>query len=107
MEKPLRLKTQHFYAKLSYHKPMLNESEWWVQNGPITKNGVLSVTNFLENYFSLRTSYEELVWSINYPNVVLFVSAGISFNGNFSLLIFPCPRKQLAMAWTGYEKFMI
>ena len=38
---------------------------------------------------------------------VLFVSAGISFNDNFSLLAFPCPRKQLAMAWTDYEKFMI
>ena len=29
-----------------YQKPMLRQIKWWVQNGPITKNGVLPVTTF-------------------------------------------------------------
>ena len=40
----MRLKTHHFHTKLLYQKPMLRQIEWWVQNGPITKNGVLPVT---------------------------------------------------------------
>ena len=27
--------------------------EWWVQNGPITKNGVLPVIHFFENFVSV------------------------------------------------------
>ena len=42
---------------------MLRQKEWGVQNGPITKNGVLRVTTlfFLKFCFSLRTSRKELV----------------------------------------------
>ena len=40
--KALRLKTHHFHTKLSYQKPKLRQIEWWVQNGPVTLNGVLS-----------------------------------------------------------------
>ena len=36
----------YFHTKLPYQKPMLRQIEWRVQNGPITKNGVLSVTLF-------------------------------------------------------------
>ena len=68
---PLRLKTYHFHTKLPYQKPMLRQTEWWVQNGPITKKGVLPVTTsyFWKSCFNLRTSYKELIWCSNYPNV--------------------------------------
>ena len=60
----------HFYTKLTYQKPMLRQIESWVQNGPITKNGVLPVTTlyFWKFRFSLRTSYNELIWCTNDPN---------------------------------------
>ena len=49
---------------------MLRQIEWWLQNGPITKNGVLPVTTsfFWKFCFSLRTSYKELIWCTNDPN---------------------------------------
>ena len=42
---------------------MIRQIEWGVQNGPITKNGVLPVTKlFFQKFcFSLRTSYNELI----------------------------------------------
>ena len=44
---------------------------WDVQNGSITKNGVLPVTTFFfrKFCFSLKTLYKELTWCTNYPNV--------------------------------------
>ena len=44
-----------------------NGSELWVQNGRITKNGVLPVTTlyFRKFYFNLRTSYQKLIWCTN------------------------------------------
>ena len=62
---------QHFYTKLLYQKPMLRQIEWGVQNGPITKVGVLQArTSFVRKFcFSLRTSYKELIWCINHANV--------------------------------------
>ena len=49
---------------------MLRQIKWWLQNRTITKNGVLLVTNLLfwKFYFSLITSYEELICCINNPN---------------------------------------
>ena len=69
--KALRLETHHFDKKLPYQKPMLRQIEWWIQNGPITKNGVLPVTtSFFRNFFfSLRTSHKELIWCTNDLNV--------------------------------------
>ena len=63
--------TYHFHIKLPYQKPMLRQIKWWVQNGPIKKNRVLPVTTlfFWKFLFSLRTSYKELIWCANYPNV--------------------------------------
>ena len=54
---------QHFHTKQPYQKPLLRQMEWRVQNGPIRKNGVLPVTTlvFQKFYFSLRTSYKELI----------------------------------------------
>ena len=48
----------------------LRQIEWRVQNGPITKNGVLPVTTLFFWKFgsSLRTSYKELIWCTNDPN---------------------------------------
>ena len=68
--KALRLKTHHFYTKLPYQKPMLRQLEWWVQNGSIAKDGVLSVTTslFWKFCFILRTSFKELIWCTNWPN---------------------------------------
>ena len=42
---------------------MLRQTEWGVQDGPITKNGVLPVINLFFRKFcvSLRTSYKELI----------------------------------------------
>ena len=50
---------------------MLRQIEWEVQNGPITKDGVLPVTTlfFQKFYFSLRTSFIELIRCTNHPNV--------------------------------------
>ena len=54
----LRLKTHHFHTNLPDQKPMLRQMEWCVQNGPITKRGVLPVTTlfFWKFCFILRTS---------------------------------------------------
>ena len=74
-------KSKNFLKKLDYHFlvestniesasfPMLRPIEWWEQNGPITKNGVLLVTAFFWKFcFNLRTSYKELIWCTNDPN---------------------------------------
>ena len=66
----LRLKMHYFHRKLSCQKPILKQIEWWVQNGPITKNEVLPVTTlfFWKFCFIIRTSFKELIWSTNYPS---------------------------------------
>ena len=68
--KALRLETHHFDTKLPYQKPMLRQIEWWVQNGPITKNGVLPVTTlfFRKSCFRLWAFCKELIWCTNDPN---------------------------------------
>ena len=50
---------------------MLRQIECGVQNGSITENWVLPVTTlFLRKfYFTLRTSYKELIWCTNHANV--------------------------------------
>ena len=66
----LRLKTHHFHTKSPYQKPMLRQTEWWVQNEPITKNRVLPETTlfFWKFCYSLRTSFKELIWCTNDRN---------------------------------------
>ena len=57
--------------KTVYQKPMVRQIEWWVQNGPITKNGVYPVTTlfiFWKFYFSIKTSWKELIWCTKYQN---------------------------------------
>ena len=46
-----------FNTKLFCQKLMLRQMQWRVQNGPITKNGVLRVTTLLfwKFWFRLRT----------------------------------------------------
>ena len=50
---------------------MLSNLDWGVQNGPITKNGVFASSYFmvLKFFFSVRTSYKELNWCTNHPDV--------------------------------------
>ena len=69
----------YFHTILSYQKPMLRQIEWWVQNGPISKNGVLPVTTlfFWKFCFSFRTSYKVLIWCTNQITVRYFFPVSI------------------------------
>ena len=60
-----------FSCKIALKKPMLRLIEWGIQDGPIAKNGVLPVTTlvFRKFCFSLRTLYNELIWSTSRPKV--------------------------------------
>ena len=64
----LRLETHYLQTKPPSKKPVLEQTEWWIQNGIITKNGLVPVTTFIffENFVSV---YHELIWCTNYPNV--------------------------------------
>ena len=54
--KVLKLKAQCFHTKLPYQKAMLRQTKWEVQNGLITKDGVLPVTTlfFLKIFFQRK-----------------------------------------------------
>ena len=82
--KPLRLKTHHFHWKLLCQKPMLRQIEWRLLNGPITKSGVLPGKSlfFWKTFSSFRTSYKELLWCTNYPNVHIRI-----FRKHWSLIL--------------------
>ena len=58
--KVLRLKTQHFHAKLPCQKPMLRKIKCGLQNEPITKSGVLPLTTlyFRKLNLTIPTSYK-------------------------------------------------
>ena len=75
-----------FHPKLLYQKPVLRQIGWWVQNGPITKNEVLPVTasffwkeSLIKSWFDVPTTQMCIF--------VLFVSAGVLFDGAFSLRV--------------------
>ena len=82
------MKTHHFHTKLTYQKLMLRQIEWWVQNWPITKNGILPVTAlfFRKFCFSLRTFYKSWfdIPTTQMSIFVLFLSAGVLFDCAFS-----------------------
>ena len=85
--KVLKLKTHHFNKTLPCHKPMLTQVKRRVENGPQKKEGVLTVATlfYWKFCFSLRT-YKELILCTNYlqmPIFMLFVSAGVLFQGFF------------------------
>ena len=50
---------QHFHTKPFCQKPILKQTEWEVQNGPIRMNGVLLVTPIL-------------IWRTNHSNIHTF-----------------------------------
>ena len=82
----------HFHTKLPHQKPMLWQIVCWLQNGPITRNGVfyLFIYFFWKFCFGLTTSYKKLMCCTNNPNVIIFVhfaSAGVLFHGAFSLWV--------------------
>ena len=69
--KALRLKMYHFHTKLPHQKPMLWQIVCWLQNGPITRNGVfyLFIFFFWKFCFGLTTSYKKLMCCTNNANV--------------------------------------
>ena len=84
------IENDHVHTKLPNQKPILRQTEWWDQNGPITKNGVLSGTTFFRKFcFSWRTSYKEMIWCTNYPNVHIctFCKRWSFFEGAFFLWV--------------------
>ena len=88
--KVLRLKTHYFHSKLLSQKPMLRQIESWIQNGPFTKKGVLPAAAlfFWKFCSSLRTSYKELIWCTNNPNVYSYISQALgTFSQRVSLII--------------------
>ena len=95
--KALRSKTRHFHTKLPYQKSMLRQIEWWLQNGPITKNWVLPATNvfFWKLCFSFRTSCKELIWCTNNP-----ISHICTFCKHWSF-IWPC-----FFLWISLSQFL-
>ena len=66
-----KIESTSFPYKTDISEANVRQIEWWVQNGTITKNGVLPVTTlvFWKFWFSLRTSCKELIWCTNDPNV--------------------------------------
>ena len=78
------MKAHHFHSKLLCQKPMLRQIEWLLQNGPITKSGVLPVTTsfFWKIFSSCRTSWKELIWCSNHPNVHIHI-----FRKRWSLIL--------------------
>ena len=44
--KAIRLKTHHSHNKTAISEANV-ETEWWLQNGPVTRNGVLPLTTLL------------------------------------------------------------
>ena len=60
-----------FPYKTAVWSHWLRQIECGVQNWLITKNGVLPVTTFLfqKFCFSLGTSYIELIWCTNHPDI--------------------------------------
>ena len=105
--KVLRLRTHHFHSELPCQKPMLRQIEWWVQNGPITKNGVfpVAILFFWKFCFSLGARSKELIRSgYDVPTTqmfifILFVSAGVWFEGAFSLWVSLSKYVQHKVTW--------
>ena len=88
--KAIRLKTHHFHSKLSHQKSILRQTEWWVWNGPVSKNEVLLVTTlFIWKFcFSLRASNKESWFDVpatQMPIFIVFVSARVLFDSVFFL----------------------
>ena len=63
---------------------MLRQIEWRLQNGPITKSGVLPVTTlfFWKIWSSFRTSLKHLIWCTNDTNVYIRI-----FRKRWSLIL--------------------
>ena len=100
----------HFHTKLQFQRPMLRQIEWWLQNRPITKNGVLPVTTlfFRKFCFSSRTSIKSwfivptthistfskrcgFIWPCFYP-VNILKSVNI-FAESFFVDVWYCPKR--------------
>ena len=94
------------HTKIPYQKPvLLRQIEWQIQNGPISKNGVLPVTTlfFWRFCFSLRPLIKSwfYVSSTQMSILVLFVSTGVLFDGAFSLWV--SLNLSLGRFWQSWE----
>ena len=70
------MKAQYFHENVFCQKPVLTQIECGVQNGPISKKGILPITTlfFPKSFFSLGTSYKELIRCTTHPNVHIHTS---------------------------------
>ena len=76
----------HFHTKLPYKKPMLRQTEWWVQKWTYHKERSFACHYFvflkvLFQFKNLRTSYKESLCCTNYSQAHIFVSTGVLFDG--------------------------
>ena len=102
--KPLRLKAHNFHPKLLFQKPMLRQIEWRLQNGPITKGGVLPVTLyfiFLENFFQFYNILNRVSFMYQWPKCPYsYFSQALEFNfGCF----FPVSILKYVRNWNDYN----
>ena len=86
-KKALSLKKHHFHTKLLYEKPMLRQIEWWVQNGPITKNRVLPVTNSF--FWKFLFQFKKLLQRVDLMYQP-FKCPYSYFLGFYLTVLFPC-----------------
>ena len=85
-----KIETETFPYKTDLSEAILGQVEWGVQNGPITKNRVLPVSTlfYWKFCFSLRTSFTNSSFDVLTTQMsisILFISAGVLFEGVFSL----------------------
>ena len=90
--KPLRLKTHHFHTKLICQNPMLRQIEWRLQNGPITKSGVLSVnTLFFWKFFPVLEPLKKSCLKYQQPKCPYsYFSLALEFKFR---VLFPCEHR--------------
>ena len=70
---------------------MLRQIEWWVQNEPITKNGVLPVTTLcFSKFVSVQEPLTKSIFDVTTTQMsifILFETAEVLFDGALSLWV--------------------
>ena len=95
-----KIENTPFPFKQLCQKPMLRQIQWWLQNGTITASGVLPVTTlfFWKICSSFRTSWKELIWCTNDPNVNIHI-----FRKRLSLIL-GCFSPVSILKWENFTK---
>ena len=80
----MKIENKSFPFKTALSKANVKTNRMRLQNGPITKSGVLPVTTlfFWKIFSSCRTSWKELIWCSNHPNVHIHI-----FRKRWSLIL--------------------